>query len=419
MPIYMHRQDAGNQPRRGAAFTPQAAGRAVIFFLAAAGSLFPLVVAARAEDDGAHREVVAVSPDDLGSLFDGFRGRMNGRSGGRALKVAFEQVREGGGFSDRKCVECHKNFAPGTQGLHPIIDSWGCDACHVDAHTRPQKRYKWLAADVQDLCVRCHAGKEFKGPVQHSPAKMRLCTACHNPHVSAKGKLLVSDPPLLCFDCHKSDRFLQKVRHSPVADGSCTDCHRPHSGENPKLLIKKTVCFLCHDKDSIAGGKTVHAPVKEMRCAGCHDPHSSPRDHLLVADKLCFTCHKPEAFNGVSVHYPVKAQSCDSCHQHHQSDNPKLLAKSVPGLCFGCHEESGFKGKKVVHYPVRSGECTSCHSPHAGAAPFLLPNDKVCFECHDEKDFNGTGKHIKAEPRWCVGCHNPHQSDNASLLRRK
>ncbi|MBI5882229.1 MAG: hypothetical protein HZB91_03895 [Elusimicrobia bacterium] len=387
---------------------------AVCFCLLAAGT-----APAFAGDDGSRARSSPASFEDLNGLFDGLRGRLGARDSGSGLATALEGVREGSGFKDRKCAECHRQFVPGTQGLHPIIDSWGCDACHVDAHTRPQKRYKWLVADPQELCVRCHAGKGFKGPVQHAPAKMRLCVTCHDPHVSAKKKLLVSEPPLLCFDCHKQEAFFRKVRHSPAADGSCLDCHLPHSGDNPKLLVDKKVCFNCHDEAGIMGKKVIHAPVKALRCAGCHDPHSSSREKLLVSDKLCFTCHKPEAFQGVSVHYPVKSGGCDSCHQPHQSDTPKLLSETVPGLCFTCHDETEFKGKKVVHYPVASGECTSCHSPHAGAAPFLMATEKICFECHDEKEFDGTGKHIKADPRWCVGCHNPHQSDNGHLLRKK
>ena len=117
------------------------------------------------------------------------------------------------------------------------------------------------------------------------------------------------------------------------------------------------------------------------------------------------------------MHSPV-AKQCVACRKPHQSDVPKL-SQDVPGLCFKCHDEKGFKGKKVVHVPVDSGECLSCHSPHAGVAAPLLIDGKVCFPCHDENNFNGTGTHIKAQPNWCVGCHNPHQSDNEHLLRKK
>ncbi len=386
--------------------------------LAATCVLLPTVLPAQSHDDKDRPEAGPVLPEDLNSLFDGLR-HPRAQGGGAPLAAALGQVQEGAEFKNRKCTECHQQFAPGTQGLHPIINSWGCDACHVDAHTRPQKRYKWLGADVQDLCVRCHAGEAFQGSVQHAPAKMRLCTTCHNPHVSANKKLLISEPPLLCFDCHGQEAFFQRVRHSPLDDGSCTDCHLPHSGENPKLLIDRNICFTCHDKAAIAGGKVVHSPVKKMQCAGCHDPHSSPFDNRLVSEQLCFRCHKPAAFQGVSVHAPVRSQECNSCHQPHQSQFAKLLKEDVPGLCFTCHDKGNFTGKKVVHYPVESGECLMCHSPHAGAAPFLLEAGNVCFNCHDEKDFDGTGKHVKADPRWCVGCHNPHQSDNESLLRRQ
>lgn len=393
--------------------------RMSIFLLIASCLLAAVPGTARSENG---RPEAIPSLEDLNSLFDG-RQNASGAVNKTATPGAFALIRaaagQSSGFKDRKCVECHSEFAPGTKGLHPIIDSWGCDACHVDAHTRPQKRYKWLSGDVQELCVRCHMGKEFKGSVQHSPAKMRLCTNCHDPHVSAKKKLLTSEPPTLCFDCHKPDGFLQKVRHSPVADGTCTDCHKPHSGDNPKLLVDRKICFTCHDEAGIAGAKVVHAPVKEMRCPECHNPHSSPEEHLLRSRKFCFNCHNPEPFKGVSMHSPAKSQHCDNCHQPHQSKFPKLLNQEMPGLCFDCHDDSDFKGKKVVHFPVKNGDCTDCHSPHAGAAPKLLKTAKICFECHDEKDFNGAGKHIKAEPTWCVGCHDPHQSDNAHLLRKK
>ncbi|MBI5209790.1 MAG: hypothetical protein HY927_07460 [Elusimicrobia bacterium] len=380
--------------------------------------LSPLAAPSLAADRSDH-EVPRLSLGDLGDLFDGAAGRSAGPSGSEALTSAIAAAQSGPSFKDKKCVDCHRKFGPEAKGLHPIITSWGCDACHVDAHLGPQQRYKWLSTDLTKLCVRCHGGKEFNNKTQHSPVTFRMCTTCHDPHVSEKGYLLTSDEPLLCFDCHKSDRFLRRVRHSPAADGTCSTCHRPHSTESPKLLVKKGVCFSCHDKDEFAGGKVVHAPVQSGDCARCHDPHSSDQDKLLVAGDLCVQCHKPEAFQGASVHSPVASRDCSSCHRPHKSEARKLLTKDTPGLCFTCHDEREYKGKKVVHYPVKSGECASCHSPHAGAAPFLMTAAKICFECHDEKEFDGTGKHIKADHRWCVGCHNPHQSDHEHLLRKK
>ena len=68
----------------------------------------------------------------------------------------------------------------------------------------------------------------------------------------------------------------------------------------------------------------------------------------------------------------------------------------------------------------------TCHQPHAGENGALLVEAKVndlCSQCHDAKKthMHPIGEPYKdprtGGPLTCIGCHNPHSSDNEQLLR--
>jgi len=90
-------------------------------------------------------------------------------------------------------------------------------------------------------------------------------------------------------------------------------------------------------------------------------------------------------------------------------------------VCFDCHDEEQFQGK-IVHEPVADGDCGQCHSPHVSKHEGLLLADQrsLCFTCHDDiKDRLDQDEYIHPPLQQgnCSACHAPHSSANPALLR--
>ena len=143
--------------------------------------------------------------------------------------------------------------------------------------------------------------------------------------------------------------------------------------------------------------------------------------------------------------HPAVQMGCVSCHTDldtsvlpHKVKGKieKGLSAEPPDLCINCHEKKLFEGK-VVHAPVAGGMCLGCHNPHASDNQGLLTKEpvKVCLDCHAEvpkKPHAGfpRGGHplgddgkARADPLrpgkkfYCAACHEPHRSVNAKLTR--
>ena len=102
-------------------------------------------------------------------------------------------------------------------------------------------------------------------------------------------------------------------------------------------------------------------------------------------------------------------------------------AQDKDNPCLKCH--AALADKKVVHAAVHMG-CTTCHAeldasstPHKakGKAPkgLSVEGPALCAKCHDDKLFEGKLVHGPVAAGMCMGCHNPHSSDNQGLLKKK
>lgn len=115
------------------------------------------------------------------------------------------------------------------------------------------------------------------------------------------------------------------------------------------------------------------------------------------------------------VHSPYQDKQCNSCHD--QSKMGKLT-KSLPDLCYQCHED--FSNKyKAIHGPVAGGQCTMCHSPHTSSNTGLLTrtNQSLCLYCHESKQIMETEAHLTIKDAACTDCHNPHGGENRNFIR--
>ena len=120
------------------------------------------------------------------------------------------------------CATCHeeaaKKFAdnPHTK----IAEMHGksgasCESCHgpgkahVDGGGDVTKIFnpaKHSAKEVDETCLKCHAGAHPN--FERSPhAKANVgCTSCHSVHASKSETLLKASQPTLCFQCHADQR---------------------------------------------------------------------------------------------------------------------------------------------------------------------------------------------------------------------
>ena len=138
----------------------------------------------------------------------------------------------------------------------------------------------------------------------------------------------------------------------------------------------------------------------------------------------CLDCHADmkAALGKKYLHYPFEAKQCDACH------NAATFGFTEQGaaLCTVCHRDFVKEGEKagekaIVHAPI--DQCTTCHNPHSSDNPTLLvekiPN--LCFTCHEGMPAGEKPKsvHPPYEVGECFNCHNPHTSPNRALLIEK
>lgn len=116
-----------------------------------------------------------------------------------------------------------------------------------------------------------------------------------------------------------------------------------------------------------------------------------------------------------STHRPWAEKNCTGCHNF-QTESRLLLPKDE--LCGLCHINL-IQGKNV-HGPVAVSACLACHDPHSSENPSLLLKSlaAICFKCHKEERL-AAGMHDKIMSRGmlCVDCHDPHSGNMRYFLK--
>ncbi len=251
----------------------------------------------------------------------------------------------------------------------------------------------------------------------HQPFKMGACQICHNGDPNKPAALVKKNIKDICYECHKT-KYTKKFDHKPVKQGRCMDCHDPHMSDTPRMLKAPStdaLCLKCHDEKRNAKGvdKRIsmdgafkHKPAEES-CVKCHDPHTADYKSLLKNEgsmKLCLDCH-----SDLKDHKDMKAWINSVKYKHGAVNDSK-------------------------------NKCLECHDPHSSKHKNILKKDQVsmCLSCHDKEVKSGEDggmllnieAHLKANPKWhgpikdvekeggCAACHDPHGSDNFSILRK-
>ncbi len=120
------------------------------------------------------------------------------------------------------------------------------------------------------------------------------------------------------------------------------------------------------------------------------------------------------------LHEPFN--NCVPCHgdqSEQASTNQANLVALVPKLCYGCHKDyitlDGW-----VHGPVATGECLLCHEPHKTDNKSLLskPIPELCHQCHESKTLQPVANHSDESYAHCSDCHDGHTSPGRMLLKQ-
>lgn len=224
--------------------------------------------------------------------------------------------------------------------------------------------------------------------------------------------------------------------------------------------VGSAVCRTCHADvwlnfyknphyKSIASGK--ESP-EHTGCEGCHGPagnHVAARggkatirafsnftpEQTLTA---CLECHSKD-LTRANIRRSVHTEAdvvCTNCHSIHKAATPKyLLAKQQTELCYTCHASERAQFEMPAKHRVNEGvvQCTDCHNPHGSYggtsmtsravsnSAMLQPafdNQEPCLKCHVDKRGPFVFEHASVRVEGCQGCHVPHGSMNAKLLRR-
>lgn len=249
---------------------------------------------------------------------------------------------------------CHGGIAA-RRFPHGAIEEAGCEGCHDEAGP-----HRFEPVDTTpETCLLCHEGT---GKLQwgHGDGGAE-CLDCHDPHGSARKRLLRMDRRALCQDCHGLGEGLPPERvHPPVRDGDCLACHHPHRVARSPLLARRVreTCRRCHRRivDPVGREPDPHAALEDGEgCVNCHGIHEAEHPHLLdepyppgryTSDPegdldLCFTCHdaddllrSPETgfvdaqgrnLHGVHVLIEGKGRACRACHRMHETRLPHML----------------------------------------------------------------------------------------------
>ncbi len=218
-------------------------------------------------------------------------------------------------------------------------------------------------------------------PAQQAETTMQDCAACHEDLVKAFAK--------------NAHDILEKSAVAKVAN-PCESCHGPGKahidggGDKTKVISFKGKAF----------------PAYNQQCLACHK-----KDHEITG--FASSAHSKQGLN------------CADCHSIHKAaPMTSSLKDRSSTLCLSCHTLQKAQFSKPFHHRVRENaiECTDCHQPHSGLDLKQLRSnfsgDETCFKCHTEKQGPFVFEHPAVRIRSCIGCHEPHGSNNTKMLVR-
>ncbi len=145
------------------------------------------------------------------------------------------------------CLNCHREQRAklNYSSHHPVREGrMTCSSCH-EVHGSTVRAVR-SNERVNDLCYRCHAGKQGPFVFEHQPVQ-ESCTTCHEPHGTLANNLLKQGEPFLCLQCHEMHFHNARV-------GLASPFYLPAGGStNPNGVLGfqqafGTRCTACHSR---------------------------------------------------------------------------------------------------------------------------------------------------------------------------
>ena len=140
------------------------------------------------------------------------------------------------------------------------------------------------------------------------------------------------------------------------------------------------------------------------------------------APKPCLDCHKETLteFQKKFIHSPMGKRDCEACHLRHGKIPVRTLkVREEDKLCYSCHSQMVLSMGKMshVHSALKQGKCLPCHNPHASDNKSLLKKvgNEQCFTCHKDTNFTRPKQH-KPLADGCLVCHAAHGSQYENNL---
>jgi predicted CXXCH cytochrome family protein len=148
-----------------------------------------------------------------------------------------------------------------------------------------------------------------------------------------------------------------------------------------------------------------------------------PSKHVPVAKKNCRACHdstgkkvpllKPNQVMALPRKRPDESREEYAAKQRLMS----LSRYNAEEVCFQCHEKLDPYAREIApaweHGPFAMGACLVCHNPHESNNPSLLlkyPVYDLCVQCHIKIHPGEKIDKIQGRVRrkFCEQCHDPH-----------
>lgn len=322
------------------------------------------------------------------------------------------------------CEKCHTPAGPEQKPKWSGLEFNTCNACHRDPHRgsftaacqschntvswrsisketlsiqfdHSRTKFALLGKHAQVTCSKCHAGGDFKRPLE-----FQQCSSCHRPDPHS-GQFAKRADGGECSSCHTVEGW------KPSKFGVVEHAKSAYPLEGKHTAVE---CAKCH----LPAGRATLFKIKFAQCTDCHrDAHAGQFKDAPLLDR-CETCHTVKGFHPslytLKLHrktrFPLEgahvAVACGECHA--KGRNPKLL--------------------EVAAYRFESLGCPTCHQdPHRGqfadrmAKPGADRQPMGCTACHSLASWRDLAKFDHASTRFellgshravpCAGCHKP------------
>jgi predicted CXXCH cytochrome family protein len=286
---------------------------------------------------------------------------------------------------------------------------------------------RWCARGV--LLAALAAGVPASGVAQDAEPPLDgrqaagLCSRCHEEQTIPAVETDGHSPALACKDCHP-DRRPRRFGRRHRAVLSCTKHHdevghpqraSKQSGGSKQHRIRD--CIACHGAHGSHNASLVAEEIRTGRRALSPVVFDGPvgaapggfTNPAAPGSGVCETCHRKTAFyrrDGTGeAHF---TDTCTLCHEHAIGFGVVISEEN----CTACHAEEGARFAKPS---LHSAEllCSECHeeaTPRAEPGHRSVPN---CADCHSNSATHAPPGH---EPLACTRCHDPHGTDNITLV---